>query len=215
MDLKQLLEPMPYQWKIQSWNREKTKACCVAYIDARDAMRKLDSVCGPDNWKDRYYEAMGQLFCEVSIKVNADWVGKSDSGIVTADTEKVDLEMTQKGSASDAFKRACVKWGIGRFLYDLDMVWLDKETYDANRWNLTDYINSKKAQKVEAKPAAKVELPWMNEHQLADLLKLISEGKYDGKNGQEVVRLARQKYAVNKEMAAKIDHAVSLRVGNY
>lgn len=71
--------------------------------------------------------------------------------------------------------------------------------------------------KTEAKPvtASKpVELPWMNDNQLADLLSIIEKGQYDGKNGQEVVKIARQKYAVNRDMAAKIDKAMSLRVGN-
>jgi hypothetical protein len=60
-----------------------------------------------------------------------------------------------------------------------------------------------------------VELPWMNDNQLADLLSLIASGQYDGKNGQEVTKIARQKYAVNRDMAAKIDKAVSSRIGNH
>jgi hypothetical protein len=31
----------------------------------------------------------------------------------------------EKGAISDAFKRAAVKWGIGRYLYDLDSPWVD------------------------------------------------------------------------------------------
>jgi hypothetical protein len=44
MDLKLLTQELPYKWKVQAWNKDKTKALCVAYIDARDAMRLLDSV---------------------------------------------------------------------------------------------------------------------------------------------------------------------------
>jgi hypothetical protein len=98
---------------------------------------------------------MGQLFCTVSIKVGDEWVGKSDSGIVTADNEKIDLEMTQKGSASDAFKRACVKWGIGRFLYDLDIQRVDKQVYLDNQYRLTEYINGIKDKKPETKTTYK------------------------------------------------------------
>jgi hypothetical protein len=36
-------------------------------------------------------------------------------------------EMAQKGSYSDAFKRAAVKWGVGRYLYALDAPWVDIE----------------------------------------------------------------------------------------
>lgn len=159
MELSQLTQELPYQWKIQAL-RNGT-ATCVAYIDARDAMRLLDKVAGPENWQDKYYEACGQLFCTVSIKTDSGWVEKSDSGIVTADTAKVDLEMTQKGSASDAFKRACVKWGIGRFLYDLDVKRLPEAVFEANKWNLTDYINGLKGNApaaTSAKPAYKPEI---------------------------------------------------------
>ena len=31
----------------------------------------------------------------------------------------------EKGEFSDAFKRAAVKWGVGRFLYDLGVKYLD------------------------------------------------------------------------------------------
>jgi hypothetical protein len=162
---------------------------------------------------------MGQLFCSVAIKVGEEWVEKSDSGIVTADTEKVDLEMTQKGSASDAFKRACVKWGIGRFLYDLDMVWLDEEAYKANRWNLTEFINKRKSSKNDTASTAMIsekkdekEMDWLEYPQLHEILKMIEEGKFDDKNGQEVVRMARMKSKVSREDAAKIDSAMSVRV---
>jgi hypothetical protein len=54
----------------------------------------------------------GNLYCHVGI-YSADkkeWVWKSDCG-TESNTEK------EKGEASDAFKRACVNWGIGRELY--------------------------------------------------------------------------------------------------
>jgi hypothetical protein len=54
----------------------------------------------------------GNLYCTVSIwdDKKGQWIAKSDCG-VESNTEK------EKGEASDAFKRACVNWGIGRELY--------------------------------------------------------------------------------------------------
>ena len=57
----------------------------------------------------------------------------------------------------------------------------------------------------------KKDLEWMNDNQLADLLNLITSGHYDGKKGYEVVKIARQKYAVNKKMAEQIEKAVDNR----
>jgi hypothetical protein len=82
---------------------------------------------------------------------------------------------------------------------------------DGNEAQKNETASVAKTATALAKP---VELPWMNDNQLADLLSLIDKGQYDGKNGQEVTKIARQKYAVNRDMAAKIDKAVSIRVGN-
>lgn len=104
---------IPYKWKVQtakSWGCE-----CVAYVDARQVMDLLDEALGPENWQDHYREVAGNVYCDLKIKVDGEWVTKSDCGSESS-FEK------EKGQASDAFKRAAVKWGIGRFLYRLPMV---------------------------------------------------------------------------------------------
>lgn len=81
------------------------------YVDARFCMDRLDESVGPMNWKNEYKEITGQLVCGVSIFcTEAGWVTKWDVG-----TES-NFE-AEKGHFSDAFKRACVHWGIGRDLY--------------------------------------------------------------------------------------------------
>lgn len=111
---------IPYQWKIQSFNKAKTKASCVAYIDARDVMDLLDRAVGFNNWQDKYYECRGQIMCSLGIRLgeNQEFVWRSDTGSAG------DIE-AEKSIVSDAFKRAAVKWGIGRFLYDLRIQWVD------------------------------------------------------------------------------------------
>lgn len=108
-----LKQEVPYRWKVQtarSWGCE-----CVAYIDARQVMDLLDEVVGPENWQDHYREVAGNVYCDLSLRIGDDWVSKSDCGSVSA------FE-AEKGQASDAFKRAAVKWGVGRFLYSLETV---------------------------------------------------------------------------------------------
>lgn len=80
------------------------------YVDARFCMDRLDESVGPMNWKNEYKEVCGQLICGVSIFDGDGWVTKWDVG-----TES-NFE-AEKGHFSDAFKRACVHWGIGRDLY--------------------------------------------------------------------------------------------------
>lgn len=115
MDLEKLKEEIPYKWRVQSSNQYG--ATCVAYIDARDVQDLLDEVCGQENWQCRYSEHKGNLFCEIGIISDHEevWTWKADCG-TESNVEK------QKGEASDAFKRAAVMWGVGRFLYSLDVV---------------------------------------------------------------------------------------------
>ena len=117
MDLEELKKEIPFKWRVQSSNQYG--ASCVAYIDARQVQDLLDEVCGQDGWQCRYEEHKGNLFCNIGIldksKEDGYWVWKSDCG-VESNVEK------EKGEASDAFKRAAVMWGIGRFLYSKKII---------------------------------------------------------------------------------------------
>jgi hypothetical protein len=99
----------------------------LAYIDARDVMERLDDVLKPENWQCRYSEQGTKTICEIGVNIgaidptkNPDWVWKSDGA---GDT---DYE-AEKGALSDAFKRAAVRWGIGRYLYGLKSPWVEVE----------------------------------------------------------------------------------------
>lgn len=151
-NLENLKKEIPYQWRVQSFSKNKPSATCVAYIDARDVMDLLDESVGAENWQDKFELINGQLFCSIGILVNGVWVWKTDTG-TESQTEK------EKGLVSDAFKRAAVKWGAGRFLYSLDIQFVDanevktikpNENYpyviDGNKkrvYNLTKFINDK------------------------------------------------------------------------
>lgn len=120
MKLKDLSAEFPradIHWRAQTLTKNGDKALALAYLDARDVMGRLDDVCGPENWQDKYTETpRGRMICSIGIRVGDIWVWKSDGAGDTA----VEGE---KGGISDAFKRAAVKWGIGRYLYDMKAVW--------------------------------------------------------------------------------------------
>lgn len=111
------IAPDRVSWRVGSTTGDKTKGMALAYIDARDVMQRLDEVCGPAGWQCRYSHANGKTVCDIGIKCDAEWVWKAD-GAGDSDVEK------EKGALSDAFKRAAVRWGIGRYLYDLDSPWV-------------------------------------------------------------------------------------------
>ena len=84
----------------------------LLYKDARVDIKQLDSKVGCDNWKVDRYERIGDvLFCFVSIwDANKNqWITKGDCGIESKQQD----DNKYKAESSDAFKRACYKWGIG------------------------------------------------------------------------------------------------------
>ncbi|MDE2100990.1 MAG: hypothetical protein KGL39_27335 [Patescibacteria group bacterium] len=85
------------------------------YITARAVMNRLDKVVGPENWRDEYTPQEHGILCTLSIRMpNGEWVSKSDAGGCAGMSDEAD---DAKSGYSDAFKRAAVKWGIGRHLY--------------------------------------------------------------------------------------------------
>ena len=125
---KKLKEPFDLSvihWRVGSTNAKKlkckpweaTKGIPLAYVDARDVMKRLDDVVGPENWQVKYpYNGC----CELSIRINGEWITKAN-GAGETDVEG------EKGQFSDAFKRAAVLHGVGRYLYYLENKWVDLE----------------------------------------------------------------------------------------
>lgn len=138
IDFTALSAPFPpdrVSWRVGSSNKKKrqretgdshakaTKGMALAFINSRDVQERLDDVCGPANWQDRYEFHGPRTVCYLSIRVDGEWVTKAD-GAGDSDVEAA------KGSISDALKRAAVKWGIGRYLYALPSPWVDLDDWE-------------------------------------------------------------------------------------
>ena len=91
----------------------KGSATILIYKDARVDQKVLDETVSPMRWQKDYKEIDGKIYCGVAIKDKdtGEWIWKWDCG-----TEG-NFE-AEKSEASDAFKRACFNWGLGRELYD-------------------------------------------------------------------------------------------------
>ena len=123
VDFAKLTAPFPPEkvsWRVGSTTQDKKRGMALAYIDARDVMARLDEVCGVAGWQNRYPHANGKTVCEIGIKVADEWIWKAN-GAGDSDVE------AEKGALSDAFKRAAVQWGVGRYLYDVDSPWVEIE----------------------------------------------------------------------------------------
>jgi hypothetical protein len=109
----------------------------LLYKDARCDARILDETVGAENWQNEFYDCKGTLFCKVGIRIDrgeqfAEWVWKDDAGSPS------NMEAA-KGEASDAFKRACFKWGIGRELYTAPFIWVPAEKCTIKQGNNGKY----------------------------------------------------------------------------
>lgn len=93
----------------------KWQGCKVLlYKTARVDMDILDETFGAMDWQSDYKTVKDNLYCGIGVKSGDEWIWRWDCGIESrADGEGNE----KKGEASDAFKRAGVKWGIGRELY--------------------------------------------------------------------------------------------------
>lgn len=109
-------------WRIGSTTKDKTRGMALAYIDARTVADRLDALCGMDGWQCNYSPTgNGSIVCNLGIKMpSGEWIWKSDGAGAT------DYE-AEKGMLSDAFKRAAVRFGIGRYLYGMDTPWVQVE----------------------------------------------------------------------------------------
>lgn len=96
-------------------------AVLLLYKTARTDMDILDQTVGPDAWTNDYREIKGNLYCGIAINTEAGWIWKWDCGI---ESREDDEGNEKKGEASDAFKRAGFRWGIGRELYSAPYIFV-------------------------------------------------------------------------------------------
>ena len=119
--LAQLKNPFPadqVKWRLGATNSEKTKGIALAYIDSRDVQKRLDEVLGISNWRDYIERVDGGFVSGIEIRIDGEWIRRSDAA---GDTKVEPI----KGGASDAFKRAAAKWGVGRYLYYMPNIWVE------------------------------------------------------------------------------------------
>ena len=125
--LAQPFEADAIQWKPGATNGDKTRGLALAYVDLRHYIDRLNGVAGPD-WSDDYEVQAGGtvVLCRLTIAE----VTRADVGEASSNDEN-----TATTALAQAFKRACVKFGLGAYLYRLPRLWVE---YDAQRRCFTD-----------------------------------------------------------------------------
>ena len=93
----------------------------LLYKNARVDQIILDETVGAFNWQSKYYQVKNTMVCSVGIwnEDKKEWVWKDNGGDDDTQMEQVKAEL------SDAFKRACFNWGIGRELYYSPKIYIE------------------------------------------------------------------------------------------
>jgi len=115
--LKEPFERKDLEFRIAKVSKRTKQVLVLAYITSRAVMDRLDETVGTDGWKDEYDLLKGGVTCKLSIKLNGYFICKQDAAAFT------NIEAL-KGAFSDALKRAAVKFGVGRYLYQIPEYWV-------------------------------------------------------------------------------------------
>lgn len=129
--------------KVQSVTKAKDKALLVLYIQHTDAYARIEQV--DPAWSCMVLrEENGADWTTVRMRMTVKGVSRENTG------EGQDL----KSAYSDALKRCAMLFGVGRYLYASESVWVpynEKEDY-YRKWTMADYQRS-------SRPAPKIPAP--------------------------------------------------------
>lgn len=136
-DLREPFSADDIEWRVQSAGvtNGKAWATVLAYVTNRAIQSRLDAVVGAPNWQNQYLKAPDDgVLCGISIYDNEHnrWITKYDGA------ENTQIEAV-KGGLSSSMKRAAVQWGIGRYLYDIETIFVSmvvEKPTDMKGWHM-------------------------------------------------------------------------------
>jgi len=110
------------------------KGCSLLLYKTARVDRAILTETYGDLWQNDFKTIDGKMYGGIGIYKQdlKEWLWRWDCG-VESNTE------AEKGQASDCFKRAGFKWGIGIELYSAPFIWVNAETEQYNgKWKLKD-----------------------------------------------------------------------------
>jgi hypothetical protein len=152
-DLKVLKAPFPRERlgvKVQTYSKDRSRAMLVLYLqhtDVQDRLEEVDPAWTTEVLKEERMEDSVYVRLKLTLKgVSRENVGEGND---------------PKGAYSDALKRCAMLFGVGRYLYDSDTIWV---SYDESRdrfrqWSILDYEKASKGDRQESKPGLKTQIP--------------------------------------------------------
>ena len=137
--------------KVQSVSKNKDRALLVLYLQHTDVMNRLEEV--DPSWSfivlNERREAVKDRFGKESFTVYA----KGELTVLGVTRENVGEGDDPKAAYSDCLKRCAMSFGVGRSLYDQEMVWVpyDEERDRFKQWTIQEYRQYTKTATVKSK----------------------------------------------------------------
>ena len=123
-----------------------SKGCSLLlYKTARVDRAILDEEFGTMGWQNDFKVIDGKMYGGIGVWHNdlGEWIWRWDCG-TESNTE------AEKGQASDCFKRAGFKWGIGVELYTSPFIWLNVDVkQEGSKWKLANPFTKYSVKSIE------------------------------------------------------------------
>lgn len=161
--MEQLTKPFGVElieWRISNISKDKSKGLALPYVKTRAIQNRLDEVFTPFGWSNHFsdWKNNNAQICTISVNWNGKTIEKQDGAGDTA-FESI------KGGLSDSFKRCARMWGIGRYLTELEPMWvsidqykkIEKSEYDRLHNAYNQFINSSYSNKAAARPESQAQ----------------------------------------------------------
>ena len=141
--LKALSQPFPassLQFRAGATTKDKKKAQALVYVDPREYEKRLDELCS-GSWHCSFKPwGENRIICSLTIHgISRSSTGEENEGFAPG-----------TAAEAQAFKRSCSKFGLGRYLYELKVPWVN---YDPIKKKLLEtpilnsqFLNSKPSQ---------------------------------------------------------------------
>lgn len=150
-DLTRPFPPEDIKWRVQNFSAKNKTALVVPYLDARHIQERLDKVV-PGEWSlefkhkpldEEVYVGGHVVYARMTIcgvtreDVGSSYILKDSNVSIDKETglyNKIDAnKVDPKTATSDSIKRVAAQFGIGHYLWNMDMsVWIDANDGSGN-----------------------------------------------------------------------------------
>jgi hypothetical protein len=132
-ELEKPFAPTLVQWKPGATTKDKKRAMAMPYVESRPYMDRLDEAA-PGQWEDdttlsEFPDRAGAI-----VRLTIAGVTHTGDGECLLAANRGPEQNAVTSATSQAFKRACAKHGLGRYLYGIPRIWMD---YDAQKRRFT------------------------------------------------------------------------------